>query len=254
MCNLYHVSPKGDAENFIGRAAYQIEMPSFEVTTVGPFDHGVFLHGNGPRQLRARVGRWGMIKPGMSRKQIETQKHLTNNARIETVAELATYRDAWNNGQRCLIPAKWLQEPNWETNKCIWWRLRRADEQPWMIGGIWSEWTDPETGEIYPSYSMLTFNVNSHPLLSRLHRPDVDKKTGQVLPFEAQDKRGEAHIEPADWETWLHGSIDDAKKLLIPPPVEMFDQHDARMTDQRLEGLRAGDLRPEPPPDQTQLF
>ena len=47
---------------------------------------------------------------------------LTNNARSETVVSRPTYRAAWAAGQRCLIPAAWYQEPNWETGKNIWWR------------------------------------------------------------------------------------------------------------------------------------
>ena len=50
--------------------------------------------------------------------------------------------------------------------------MRRADGAPWALGGIWSEWTDPASGEIVPSYSMITINCDDHPLLARLHRPD----------------------------------------------------------------------------------
>ena len=139
---------------------------------------------------------------------------VSSNMVTETVATSPAFRDAWKNGRRCLIPALWLQEPNWETDKCVWWQLRRADTLPWMVAGIWSEWTDPETGELVPNYAMLTFNVNDHPLLSRLHRPEKHRVTGEVLPFEEQDKRGEAHIEPENWLSWLRGNNDEAKLML----------------------------------------
>lgn len=37
-----------------------------------------------------------------------------------------------------------------------------------MLAGIWNEWVDPETGELVPSYSMLTINCDDHPLLRSL--------------------------------------------------------------------------------------
>lgn len=77
-----------------------------------------------------------------------------------------------NVGRRSLIPATWYQEPNWETGKNIWWQLCRADGLPWMLAGIWNRWTDPATGEILPSYKMLTCNCDGHPMLARLHKPD----------------------------------------------------------------------------------
>lgn len=81
---------------------------------------------------------------------------------------------------------------------------------------------------------MLTINVDSHPLLNRLHKPEMDKPTGKPLPPEAQDKRGEAHVEPKDWDTWLHGTIEEAAQLLVPAPPEMFDQAPAQRIDQQL--------------------
>jgi putative SOS response-associated peptidase YedK len=215
--------------------------------TIGPFGQGVFIRPDG-EAVRGFVGRWGLIAPFQNREQIATQKNLTNNARFETVATKPTFRTAWKKGQRCLIPAAWLQEPNWETGRNIWWQLRRADGLPWMVAGIWYDWIERDTGEVLPSYAMLTINVDSHPLLNRLHKPERDPVTKQILPPEAQDKRGEAHIEPADWRTWLLGSEEEAIKLLVPPPMEAFDTSDAVRTDRELASASA-----RPAPDQAQV-
>jgi putative SOS response-associated peptidase YedK len=165
---------------------------------------------------------------------------LKNNARIETTHSSPAFRDAWKAGRRCLIPALWLQEPNWESGKCVWWQLRRADALPWMVAGIWSEWVDQTTGELVPNFAMLTFNVTGHPLLGRLHRPEKHRVTGEVLPPEAQDKRGEAHIEPENWLNWLRGNNDEAKLLLVAPPADFYDQSDAASTDALLQGSSNG--------------
>lgn len=251
MCNLHHVSPKGDAERYFARIAKRVYLPDYSMTTVGPFDAGVFIRPHGD-ELLGVVGQWGMIRPGQ-RERVEFKEYpakkpgakprrepmLKNNARIETAHKSPAFKDAWAAGRRCLIPAAWLQEPNWETGKCIWWRLQRADGEPWIIAGLWSEWTDPATGELVPNFAMLTFNVDEHTLLNRLHKPERDRATGEILPADQQDKRGEAHIEPEHWDAWLHGDEATARALLVPPPVEMFDPRVTMETDQRLAQLAA---------------
>ena len=237
--------PKEDLERYIREHVTQWSLPEWpQKLHVGPFDTGVFLRGDGPGGLQGVSGQWGMTRPGQ-RGRIEYREYpakkagakprrepmLKNNARMETVAKSPAFKDAWAQGRRCLVPAEWLQEPNWETGKCVWWHLRRADGLPWMIAGIWSEWTDFETGELVPNYAMLTFNVDEHPLLNRRHKPERDRATGEVLPPHQQDKRGEAHIDPKDWATWLTGTVEAALGLLNAPSVEAFDLSDARTMD-----------------------
>ena len=186
-------------------------------------------------------GLWGLIRPGAStRKDMMQPKTVpgkkppaprprsTNNCRTETVATSPTFRAAWNEGRRCLIPATWYQEPNWETGRNVWWQLKRADGLPWMLAGIWNTWADPATGEIVPNYTMLTCNCDGHPMLARLHKPDPK------LPADKQDKRAVVHVEPEHWATWLAGTGDEARALIQPAPVEVFDQADALKTDQLL--------------------
>ena len=88
-------------------------------------------------------------------------------------------------------PRRTFDHPNWETNKNVWWTLRRADEQPWHLAGIWNAWTDPTTGEVLESYSMLTQNCDGLPFLSRFHKSEPD------LPPDMQDKRTAVPLEVA---------------------------------------------------------
>lgn len=185
--------------------------------TVGPFQPGAFLVPGSGDELRAVVGQWGMIRPGQPGRRPE-KRYQTNNARIESLAEKPTYRQAWARGQRCLIPVDWYAEPNWETGKNVWWHLKRADGAPWFIAGLWSEWTDKETGELVPNFTMITCNCDSHPLLNRLHKPDPK------LPADQQDKRSLVHIAPEKWKHWLMAEKEDARSLIYPAEDWMFDK------------------------------
>jgi putative SOS response-associated peptidase YedK len=240
MCNLYHMSPRDDFEIFVRRHLGKLWLPEVlpERPFVGPFDPGLFLRADGEGGAVGEVGQWGLIRPGApARKDMMQPKTVpgnkppaprprsTNNARSETVATSPTFRAAWNEGRRCLIPASWYQEPNWETGRNVWWQLKRADGLPWMLAGIWNHWTDPATGEIVPSYTMLTCNCDGHAMLGRLHKPDPK------LPADKQDKRAVVHVEPEYWAAWLTGPVDRARALIRPQPAAFFDKADAVRTD-----------------------
>lgn len=175
---------------------------------------GPFLRLDTSGQLDLIVGTWGLI-PTWS--NTPTLKYSTQNCRSEEAAGKPTFKDAWRLGQRCIIPAVSFDEPCWETGKNVWWRFRRADGQPWGLAGLWNTWPNRATGEIVESYTMLTVNGDSHPLMSRMHKPDPK------LPAHLQDKRSIVAIEQADLAQWLQGSVAEAAELLAPPAAELID-------------------------------
>lgn len=223
MCNLYHLAPRDVVETY-----FRVSLPAgYREVAVGPYNDGLILRGP---QGDPAMAQWGMVPPGSKSRRPASRSILTNNARAESVHTRPTYRTAWAAGQRCLIPAAWYQEPNWETGRNIWWRLRRADGAPWALAGVWADWTDPATGEIVPTYSLLTVNCDDHPLLNRLHKPDP------ALPPDAQDKRSVVALEPVDWAAWLGGDLPAVQRLLQPPPLSAFDPTVSSETDAKLRG------------------
>lgn len=226
MCNLYHLSPRESVATY-----FRAQVPAHAAAAVGPFGTGLMLRSEAG-SLAGTMGQWGMIKPGSKTNRPASHAIRTNNARLEGITERITFRQAWEQGQRCLVPAEWYQEPNWETKRNIWWRLKRADGAPWAIAGLWSEWVDPSSGELVPNFTMVTVNCDGHPLLSRLHKPD-DK-----LPDDAQDKRSLVCLEPGQWDAWLHGDEATARSLLVPPETEVFDLSVTKQTDELLADMR----------------
>jgi putative SOS response-associated peptidase YedK len=160
------------------------------------------------------VGQWGLI-PFFSKTRRPTGKGgrpiSTNNARLETVATSPAFRRAWSRGQRCLALVEDFDEPYWGTGKNTWWRFARADGQPWALAGLWADWTDPETGEVVLSFTVLTQNCDAHPVLKRMHKPDPS------LPDDQQDKRTIVPVERADWDQWLRGTNEEALALVRLP-------------------------------------
>jgi putative SOS response-associated peptidase YedK len=139
----------------------------------------------------------------------------TYNARTETVAEKPSFRDAWRRGQRCIVPADAIYEPDWRSGKAVPTRIIRADGEPMGIAGLWSSWKSPK-GEIVHSYTMLTINADEHGLMRQFHKPTDEKRMVVVLP-------------ESRYSDWLGVSVGGEREFLVPYPSEMLVAESASM-------------------------
>lgn len=105
----------------------------------------------------------------------------TFNARSETVATKPSFRHAWRNDQRCIIPAEAFYEPDWRSGKAVTTRITRADDESMGIAGFWSSWKSSK-GEFVQSFTMLTINADGHQLMNQFHKPTDEKRMVVVLP------------------------------------------------------------------------
>jgi putative SOS response-associated peptidase YedK len=221
MCNRYTSPEEGDIERFWKLGPRDKILPAW-LATLAPLRLGPYVKPGGELE----VGQWGMIPPNSQTRvpmragsSDQPPRRLnTNNARIESIDTAWTFRNSWREGKRCLIPAWSYVEPYWGIGgKNIWWRFARADGRPWALAGLWNEWIDPETGEVVPSYTMLTQNCDAHPLLKLMHKPDP--KADPSRP----DKRAVVPLDETGWDAWLHGTMEQAKALIRVPALEDFE-------------------------------
>jgi len=125
----------------------------------------------------------------------------TYNARAETVDEKPSFRQAWQRGQLCIIPAEALHEPCYESGRAVRWRIEREDGKPMGIAGIW-ERRIGEDGNPAWSMSMLTVNADNDPCFCRFHKPGDEKRSVVILADNA-------------WGDWLRcKSAGEARALL----------------------------------------
>ncbi|HSV36092.1 MAG TPA: SOS response-associated peptidase family protein [Ramlibacter sp.] len=125
----------------------------------------------------------------------------TYNARSETVDRLPSFRDAWARGQRCIIPAEAIYEPNYESGKSERWAIYQEGHVPFGIAGIYTQWRDFKSGRDLYSFSMLTVNADDHPLLKRFHKPEDEKRMVVIL-------------QPGDYAAWLSCPVEEARRFL----------------------------------------
>lgn len=187
---------------------------------IGPRQGGVFVRVGPSGGLEEVAGTWGLIADSWRSPEppkIRGRPQMTNNARVESIAELRTFAAPWARGQRCIIPAAWWVEPNWETGRNVWWRMRLRGPYAAGMAGIWNTWVSKETGEVVESYAMVTMNADGHSILGRMHRPDPDR------PPDKQDKRAVVALRPSAYLAWLYGDEAAARAALQLPEAEEIE-------------------------------
>lgn len=132
----------------------------------------------------------------------------TYNARSETVASKPSFREAWKRAQHCIIPAEAFFEPDWRSGRPIPTRISRADGEPMGIAGLWSWWKSHQGDEVH-SYTMLTINATSHPLMRHFHKPTDEKRMVVILPEDRYD-------------AWLQARPDHSLEFMRPLPDDQL--------------------------------
>lgn len=145
---------------------------------------------------------WGLIPNWAKDNSI---KKFTLNAKIETLSEKPSFKNSINN--RCLIIAdgfyewQWLDAKGKKKQKFL---ISLPNYQLFAFGGIWSNWTNKNTGEIIYSYSIVTTEANE--MMSKIHN---SKKRMPVI------------LSKENEQQWLiNKNIDNFKKI----EIELFAQ------------------------------
>jgi len=158
-------------------------------------------------EREAVPGRWGLVS-GLTRADglEKAEKLSTFNARSETAARSFTFGNAWRRGQRCIIPAEAIYEPDWRTGRAIPTRFTRADGAPLGVAGLWDRYRNT-AGEIVESYMMLTINADEHPLFKHYHQSGKERRMVVILPDGA-------------YEDWLTATVERTREFLLPYPAD----------------------------------
>ena len=155
----------------------------------------------------AIMARWGLVT---ATSKAINPKLSTFNARNETVATSPTFKGAWAKGQRCIVPAEAVYEPDWRSGRHVPTRLQRTDGNPLAIAGLWDSWPSP-SGEVLLSFTMLTINADTHQLMKHMHRLQDEKRMLVMLADDAHDE-------------WLNAGLPPDKSssanLLAPYPAD----------------------------------
>ena len=133
--------------------------------------------------------RWWLI-PFFHKKGIKDWKPMCTNARAETVATTATYREPYRR-RRCLVPATHFFEWTGAKGKKTMWRFSRTAGDIFCFPGLWER--AHTTDGVVESFTLLTC------------APGVD-----CSPYHS---RQPVILEPHQWSAWLDLEADPAALL-----------------------------------------
>lgn len=134
----------------------------------------------------------------------------TYNARSETVCSKPSFRVAWSHRHFAIVVIDSFMQPNYETGSAVRWRVHKKDGDPFALACLWDRWSDVEMGEDIISFSILTRDASTHPLLSRFHKPGDAKRMPIIIP--------DLYLH-----SWLEASLKKANEIiLLDPPMDLI--------------------------------
>lgn len=143
---------------------------------------------------------WGLIPSWAKDKTIRQN---TINARIESLTEKPSFKNILNH--RCLILADGFYEWQWLTKsgrKKQKYKITKPDNEPFAFAGLYSNWVNQSTGELFNTYTIITTEANA--LMSEIHN---SKKRMPVI------------LKSEDEENWL--SLKNISDFKYPYSVEL---------------------------------
>src|ERR1700688_3629053 len=142
-----------------------------------------------------KMMRWGLLPHWAKDEKIA---YSTFNARAEEFTGKAAFRDAWKNGQRCLVVTdgfyEWKKlDPKGKEKQPY--AIAMADNGQMVMAGLWATWKDPRSGNEIQSCTILTTDSNG--VMGELHN------------------RMPVILAEEDWARWL-GEEPATEEELLP--------------------------------------
>lgn len=155
---------------------------------------------------------WGLVPEWIHEsKKAREWADKTLNAKSETVFELTSFKN-YIGRYRCLIWANGFYEWQWRDSKGatkIPYFIYMPNHVPFTMGGVYTKWQRPDTGEIMLTFSIITTEANQ--LMSEIHN---NKKRMPLI------------IQENEREKWLGSLIrEDITSLMRPLPDGILQAH-----------------------------
>jgi len=210
MCGRYAITLPPEATRAFFRYVEQPNFPArYNVAPTQPVP--VVRLEREPSGTRSRhfvLVRWGFL-PGFVKDPKDYP--LVINARAETIAEKASFRNALKR-RRCIFVAdafyEWRRDPAGRRKGAPPpqpFLIRRCDGNPMALAGLWETWTGPN-GEEVDTACVITTHANG--LISALH------------------DRMPVILEPEDFDTWLdcdEQEVAQAARLMRPAADDVLE-------------------------------
>ncbi len=193
------------------------DLPIYHTTG---FSHPKLLIYTDRSPWQPEVSNWGLVPHWVKdKKQLKEIWNKTLNARGETIFEKPSFRESANHN-RCLIYVSGFYEHHHLDGKTFPFYIHQKNNKPLVLAGLWSEWTNQETGETLNTFSIVTTKGNK--LLAKIHNnPKLEgPRMPLILPQVLEDK----------WLNSIEDELDvkSIQELIREYPDEELDAYTVR--------------------------
>jgi putative SOS response-associated peptidase YedK len=154
--------------------------------------------------------KWGLIPSWVkSKKNADKIRLKTFNARAESIDSKPSFSMSFSS-KRCIIPVKGFFEWQHIGTKKIPWYIYRADNGIISFAGLWEEWVESSTGEMFSTFSIITTSANE--MMAEIHN---------------SAKRMPVILDQQSEKQWIDLETNKAQvfELLKPCPPEILKAH-----------------------------
>jgi putative SOS response-associated peptidase YedK len=147
------------------------------------------------------ASRWGLVPRWAKERSVGSKMF---NARAETLHERASFRTLIA-AHRCIIPVSGFYEWQREGRTRQPMYIHRTDSEPIALAGLWTEWPDPESGELLTTHTVITCAPN-----------------GTMAPIH---NRMPVILDDDGLDAWLDPGVEkvaDVLPLLVPCPDDVL--------------------------------
>jgi len=126
--------------------------------------------------------RWGLIPSWIKTEKDANEISIkTLNARADSITEKPSFRQVVKTN-RCIIPVTGFFEWQHIDKKKIPWFIKLKNEDLFSLAGLWSEWVNPQTGELLKTFTIITTDAND--LMAKIH--NTKKRMPAILTRDSE--------------------------------------------------------------------
>ena len=169
------------------------KFPDYKFHQVSGFEHPELLIYKSNDKLPS-LAYWGLI-PSWTNGEDQKNKLWNNtlNARRESIFEKPSFKDSATE-KRCLVYVDGFYEHHHLEGKKYHFFIQNKEEASLCLAGLWSEWIDSSTGELIPSFSIVT--KKGEGLMSEIH--NNPKMAEPRMPVILSDNQIEGWLSEKD--------------------------------------------------------
>lgn len=174
---------------------------------VSGFEHPRLIIYTDSENLTPVISTWGLIPSWIQNKEKAYEiSNKTLNARIETIHEKASFKEAAET-KRCYLLIDGFFEHHHKNHQKIPNFIHKKDNTSFLVAGLYNQWTDPSTVEEHHTFTIVTTQAVG--FMKTLHNGAKEPR----MPF---------LLTPENANDWLEG------KNEVPQDLSEFTFHEVR--------------------------